>query len=226
MVKLTVKPTRRRSIGSDADHTNRESYLMDAVEIIRPLFLEHGAEIPPFHVSVGWPGGRGGLKILGRCWKREASRDGAFQIFVSPVIDDTIQALGILVHELCHACTDCEGHNHEFKALARGIGLDGKLTATFPSDILTDRLNGLVVEKLGKYPHSALTPEKSGEKKQGTRLIKCVCDETGYTIRTTRNWLASYGAPISPKTKQPMRIIENAETPEAPEDITEEAKKS
>lgn len=206
MVKIKVRPTRRRSIAADADNTNRESYLIESIELLRDLFREAGSEIPPVRVSVGWPGGRGGVKVLGKCWKREASRDGAFQIFVSPMVEDTIQALGILVHELCHACTDCQGHTHEFKVLARALGLEGKLTSTYPSNRLIERLNALTVEKLGKYPHAALTPEKSGEKKQGTRLVKCVCPQTGYTVRTTRTWIAAFGPPLSPATKLPMVV--------------------
>lgn len=222
MVKLKVNPTRRRSIAADADNTNRESYLIDSIELLRDLFRQCGTEIPPVRVSVGWPGMRGGVKRLGSCWKREASSDGAFQIFVSPVIDESTQALGALVHELCHACTDCEGHNHEFKVIARALGLEGKLTTTYPGPVLLDRLNGLVIDKLGKYPHAALTPDKSGEKKQGTRMVKCVCPESGYTVRTTRTWIDTYGPPLSPATKLPM-VVDGASTEEtAKETNTEE----
>jgi hypothetical protein len=210
MAKITVKPTRRRSVAADTDNTNRESYLIQSVELLRGLFRKcgaAGAEIPPVRVSVGWQL-RGGVKAIGSCWKREASRDGSFQIFISPAIDDTVEALAILVHELCHACTDCDGHGAAFKALARAIGLDGKLTATYPGPALTERLNALVVGVIGKYPHAALIPdpEKSGQKKEGTRLIKCVCEKTGYTVRTTRKWLVTYGPPLSPVTKTPMKV--------------------
>lgn len=208
MVKITIKP-KRRATGEAADtgdHANRETYLIAATEHLAPLFEKAGAKLPPVRVSVGWPGARGGIKRIGSCWKREASRDGSFQIFISPITDDTTTALATLVHELCHACTDCTGHGADFKALARALGLEGKLTATYAGETLTDRLNALVVDKLGKYPHSALTPEQSGEKKQGTRLVKCICAKSGYTIRTTRQWLVTYGPPLSPVTKTPMKV--------------------
>lgn len=220
MVKLTVTPKKRRAsaplpppsaalpAGVTASQTNRETYLLSAIDRLRPLFQAAGLAIPPVRVSVGWPGGRGGKNKVGSCWPRAASRDGVFQVFVSPVVDDTHQALGVLVHELCHACTDCSGHGADFSKLARAVGLDGKLTATYPGQTLIDRLNGLVIEPLGSYPHAAIVPEESGEKKQTTRMVKCVCEDSGYTCRTTRAWLEKYGPPISPKTKQPMTVIE------------------
>lgn len=204
MVKLTVTPTRRRSTGANVDKINRESYLLASIDLIAPFFKESGNDIPPVRVSVGWPGSRRGIHDLGSCWKKEASADGTFQIFVSPIIDDTVRALDILIHELCHAVTNCEGHNDAFGLVARAVGLDGKLTATFAGDALRERLNVEVIAKLGKYPHSALNPTKSGKKTQTTRLIKMTCPESGYTARTTRQWLDKYGALISPVTGKPM----------------------
>jgi hypothetical protein len=210
LVKITVKPTRHRSIAADTDNTNcanRESYLIQSVELVRDLFRKAGAEIPPVRVSTGFTGSRT-RKSIGSCWKKEASKDGTFQIFVSPVIGDTIEALATLVHELCHACTGCDGHGKNFKRLALALGLDGKMTATHAGKGLADRLNALVVAKLGNYPHAALNtdPEKTGQKKEGTRLIKCTCEKSGYTVRTTRHWLTLHGPPLSPVTKKPMRV--------------------
>lgn len=222
MVKLTVTPRRATTPPPEppppssvpASLLNRESYLIAAIDRLRLVFVAAGSDVPPVRVSVGWPGGRGGKNKIGSCWPRAASKDGTFQLFVSPVVDDTHQALGVLVHEICHACTDCSGHGADFSKLARGVGLEGKLTSTYPGQTLIDRLNGLVIEQMGTYPHSAIVLEESGEKKQGTRMVKCVCEESGYTCRTTRTWLERYGAPISPKTKRPMTVIEPEPTGE------------
>jgi len=191
---------------SETDHTNREAYLIAAVELVRPLFAEAGATIPPVRVSVGWPGSRKGLRAIGSCWRKEASADGSFQIFVSPVLSDTVEALACLVHELAHAATNCSGHDHAFSVVARGIGLEGKLTSTMAGSSLTRRLNADVVGKLGQYPHAKLDPGQSGQKTQTTRLIKCVCPSSGYVVRTTRAWIEKYGTPISPITKKPMEV--------------------
>jgi hypothetical protein len=39
-------------------------------------------------------------------------------------------------------------------------------------------------------------------------MVKCVCDDTGYTCRTTRQWLDKFGPPLSPKTRKFMTVIE------------------
>ncbi|WP_157837088.1 SprT-like domain-containing protein [Geminisphaera colitermitum] len=208
MGKITITSKRRGATGTaspSADPKDREAYLMRAAELLREDFRAAGSDIPPVRLSVGFPK-RGGKSAIGSCWKREASKDGAFQIFISPVLEDSIEALAALAHELCHACTDCTGHGSDFGRIARAIGLEGKLTATYAGPKLTARLNALIEGELGKYPHAALTPEQSGVKKQGTRLVKCVCEESGYTVRTTRQWLVQYGPPISPASKKPMKV--------------------
>ncbi|EIP96858.1 SprT-like family [Opitutaceae bacterium TAV1] len=207
MAKIIVKARSKRTPegGVSADPKDREAYLLRAVEMLRGDFRAAGSDIPPVRVSVGFPK-RGGKSAFASCWKREASKDGTFQIFVSPVLDDSAEAVAALAHELCHACTDCTGHGSDFGRIARAIGLEGKLTTTYAGPKLTARLNAMIEGELGKYPHAALQPEQSGVKKQGTRLVKCVCEESGYTVRTTRQWLVQYGPPISPATKKPMKV--------------------
>lgn len=206
MPKILVKRKKGFERAQERDHSNREAYLIAAVELLRPKFAELGHQLPPLRVSVGWPGARGGLKAIGSCWRKEASADGSFQIFVSPILSTAPDALACLIHEICHAVTNCTGHSKEFKRIARAIGLDGKLSVTFPGAELASYIEGDIIAKLGPYPHAALNPGESGQKKQGTRLVKCVCPVTGYTIRTTKTWLDTYGPPISPKTGKAMEV--------------------
>jgi hypothetical protein len=35
-------------------------------------------------------------------------------------------------------------------------------------------------------------------------MVKCACEECGYTARTTKKWLEEAGAPICPCNKKPM----------------------
>jgi hypothetical protein len=74
-----------------------------------------------------------------------------------------------------------------FGKLARGIGLEGKLTATHAGEALKARLNA-IADALGEYPHAALRPTMN-EKKQTTRLLKAQCSECGCVIRITRKWV-------------------------------------
>jgi hypothetical protein len=52
------------------------------------------------HVSFGYGAKRESAKILGQCWKREATEDGVNHICISPEIADTAEVLATLLHEL------------------------------------------------------------------------------------------------------------------------------
>lgn len=186
----------------------REEWLLKAIEAMRPLFADQGAEIPAVRVSVGWPGGGGRNlnKVIGQCWATRAAGDGVAQIFLSPVLDDAIQVLATLAHELVHAVDDCKsGHKGYFAKLAKGIGLEGKMTATVAGAELTAKLTEIVKE-IGPYPHAKLVTAAVPIKKQSTRMLKVECPSTGYTLRTTRKWLEEYGAPICPCCRKEMEI--------------------
>jgi hypothetical protein len=120
-------------------------------------------------------------------------------VFVSPAIGDGPAAAAVLVHELCHAALLAEhpdaGHGPKFKTLATEMGLIGKMTETTAGPELTQRLHALMFGMI-PYPHSTLDLE-IGRKKQGTRMLKVVCPECGYTVRTTATWIEQ-GLPTCP----------------------------
>lgn len=182
-------------------YTTREEWLEAAIEQLRPLFADAGAEIPRVRVSVGWPGGRGNKNaVIGQYWAPSASADSVAQIFISPVLDDSLRVLDVLAHELVHAVDRNEhGHRGPFATLAKAVGLTGKMTATVASEELVVKLEGIVSE-IGVYPHAALrdaSQKAEGPKKQGTRMLKAECAHgSGYKVRLTRQWLEEYGAPL------------------------------
>lgn len=180
--------------------TTREEWLASAADRLRPAFLSCNGVIPvKVRYSCGWPAGRRGSnshKAIGQCWYPEASADGHVEIFVSPAIDDPVEVLGILVHELVHACLDVKaGHGPRFRKLAVALGLEGKMTATVPGPALRDTLSKLA-SVIGPYPHAELRRGEAADKpkKQSTRMIKVECPDCGYLVRTTRQWL-SQGTP-------------------------------
>jgi len=177
-------------------HTTREEWLTAAIEALAPLFKQHGHTVPPVRVSVGWPGGRGPKQnVVGQCWGTTSAADGTAQMFISPIVSDPYAVLGILAHELAHAVDDCRnGHRAPFVRIIRSIGLAGKPTATTPGPELEPVLHG-IIGTLGMFPHATLTAACT--KKQTTRMLKLVCPECGYTIRTTAKWLET-GVPTCP----------------------------
>lgn len=193
-------------------HPNRETYLLAAVELLKPMFDSAGSPLPPVHVSTGWPSSRGTskkIKALGECWNKSASADEVAQIFISPFLDhplhndipanDGYGVLPVLVHELVHAAVGNKaGHGKPFRRLAETLGLEGKMTSTFAGKTLLEKLNGYL-PVLGAYPHAKIDPTLSGKKKQGTRMHKCECLTCGFVVRITRKWLNEVGAPHCPK---------------------------
>lgn len=51
------------------------------------------------------------------------------------------------------------------------------------------------LKQLGDYPQPEVTEGK--QVKQTTRLIKCVCPNTGYIVRTTLGWIERHGPPFA-----------------------------
>jgi hypothetical protein len=176
---------------------------------LTPMFEENGATIPAeIRISCGFPAGTRGVssknRAIGQCWSAECSADKHHEVFISPVLSDPVRVADVLVHELVHAAVGNKaGHKGPFKRLAVRLGLTGKMTATVATPELAQRLNVLCSE-VGPYPHAALDPMTAGgRKKQGTRLIKVVCPECGYTVRTTRQWIET-GLPVCGPCETPM----------------------
>ncbi|WP_200209087.1 SprT-like domain-containing protein [Micromonospora coerulea] len=210
-----------------APQMTREAWLLSAVEVFRPRFVEVGMPLPErIHVSVGFGFGTKAesANILGQCWARRASEDGVNHLFISPEVADTAKVLACLLHELIHAADDCvNGHKGAFAEAATRFGFTGSLLTLNPSIELAAEMMALAAS-LGDYPHGALsaasrmrtrTPElvpaggdapkgkiSSGPGTQTTRMLKLVCPGGesccgGYTVRTTAKWVA-VGMPSCP----------------------------
>ena len=185
-------------------HENRETWLLEACKAIVPLLkAAGGGETPKFRVSVGWPlGKRGGSKpdshTIGQCFCSTRSKDGTHEIFISPALDSPAEVLATLVHELVHAFVGIKAkHGREFKVVAVKAGLTGKMTATVAGEELKGKLAALAKE-LGEYPHAALKGGGDSLKKtQSTRMLKVVCPDCEYAVRTTAKWLG-IGVPTCP----------------------------
>ena len=173
---------------------NRETWLRKASTFMcQQIFKPLGYTVPPVRVSVGFVGVRK-IKAIGSCWSPTAAKDNVSQVFISPVVDDSVNALEILSHELIHALFPQAGHRGPFRKAAVAIGLVGKMTATKAGPELIERLNGLT-KKIGDYPHAGLNIADFRKKKQSTRLLKAECSNCGYVVRLTKKWVDEVGLP-------------------------------
>ena len=170
----------------------REEYLEKAIEKMRPMYRKAGHEIPPVHVSVGWPGGGSPRTRVGEAWSKSASEDGVAHVFISPAIGDVVEALSVLAHELIHTILPKgTGHGAAFRKIAVAIGLAGPMTGTHAGPALVAKLQK-IVDRLGKFPHARLSI--ADRKKQTTRMIKVECLDCGCILRGSRAAL-EIGAP-------------------------------
>lgn len=170
---------------------NREQWLTNAAELICEDIIQPATERArpenDFKVSLGFPNGKP-TKIAAQCWKYEASSENVNQIFINPALDDQLQILDALAHELIHYWDNCaSGHQNFFAHVARAIGLEGKLTATYAGDALKAQLQQ-IIELLPPFPHAGLDISNSGVKKQTSRMIKvdCTAPDCGFSFRTTK----------------------------------------
>lgn len=155
--------------------STREEWLVNASEHLADIVRQAGAECPPVAVSIGFPHRRGGVSSrLGECWAGDLAADGRPAVFISPILEDPIRILDVLLHELVHAAVGVAcGHRGRFVTVARACGLEGKATATVAGPALRGRLLE-VHEILGSLPHAALTPVNSSAG-AGSRLRLYVC---------------------------------------------------
>lgn len=183
----------------------REEWLNMQTLALRPLFQDAGFPLPDkIGVTCGWPSTKalGSRKRrIGECWNPECSKEGTTEIFISPLLDETMGVQGVvatLYHELIHAAVGTHhGHKGAFVKAAKKLGLTGPWTSTTAGPECLAKLATVLVPF--EYPHSTLDATKVDKgKKQGTRMVKCECKDCGYTARTTRKWLTERGAPLCP----------------------------
>lgn len=182
---------------------HREDWLTQAAERLLVLIAEKTDLKPPkrVQVSCGFPQHDRNGAVIGCCYPNKNGK-GVSQLFISPTLTDPIKVLYTLLHELIHAADDCQHqHSGPFVRAIRAVGLAGKPTATTAEkgSELYEYLQALSAE-LGGYPHLGLNPGYRMRKKQGTRMVKCSCDECGYTVRTTQKWL-DVATPLCPDSE-------------------------
>lgn len=175
----------------------REEWLTRAIPDLESMIVNAGAPaLKAVRVTVSWPASGHKGKAIGECYHPSVSADGSSQITINPKLNDPVEVLGVLLHELIHASVgiDC-GHKGAFKRTAKRVGLAGKMKATTPGPELTLRLKGMLTQ-LGAFPHSPMSMGVR-QKVQTTRLLKIECPSCGYTCRTTSKWIEA-GYPTCP----------------------------
>lgn len=175
----------------------REEWLTRAIPDLEALIVASGAPaLKAVRVTVSWPASGHKGKAIGECYAPFVSSDGSSQITINPKLNDDIEVLGVLLHELIHASVGLEcGHKGAFKRTAKRVGLVGSMKATKAGPDLRVKLVELS-GKIGKFPHASMSMAVR-PKVQSTRMLKIECPDCGYTCRTTSKWIEA-GLPTCP----------------------------
>ena len=182
--------------------STRESWLLAAVDLLRPLFLNCEYVVPTeILVSCGFASTGLRSHHIGQCWSQRSSSDAKNQIFISPVLGEPVAVLDTLMHELVHAVDDCQHkHGKEFKKIALSLGMKGPMRSASAGPELLKKLEQ-IAKKLGPYPHGAL---RVAHRRIVTRpRPRAKCPECGFQVPMFRKFLA-YGPPICPKDRLEM----------------------
>lgn len=191
---------------------NREQWLQDLTEAVRPKFDEIGMPLPAdVAVTCGWPATGGTSRkqrTIGQCWARSQSSRGVNEVFISPVLDDSVEVAQVLVHELIHAADDCKhGHKGPFVTGMKALALGGKPTATTVTPEFTAWITPLLP---GDYPHKRMEIS-GGLKKQSTRMLKVSCPDCEiegdpYVVRMSQKQI-DRGCPLCPEHGTQMEPV-------------------
>ena len=147
----------------------REKWLNELASALRPAFKRAGAPMPRnVRMACSWTGQGARSNAIGECWTTSVSKDGTWEIMISPIMDTALTAdkqgvADILAHELVHAAVGLEHrHGGEFKRVALALGLAGPMTATNAGPEFVKLVKPMLA-KLGKYPHAELAPNGNGK---------------------------------------------------------------
>ena len=190
-------------------HTTRESWLLAAVDLLRPIFLAKNHIVPKdVLVSCGFASTGKKSHHIGQCWSKRSSANEVNQIFISPTLDEPVEVLDTLLHELVHAVDDCQHkHGKEFKKIALSLGMQGPMRSAGAGPEMKEKLLQLAA-KLDSYPHGKL--KVAHHKVISRSRPSAKCPQCGYQVPMYRKFLA-FGPPICPKDKVEMSPVGNWE---------------
>lgn len=173
---------------------NRETWLENAVSLFRQHFSEAGLHLPKrIYVSVGWPSygvGTSDKYVAGEAWPKGVSKDRSNHIFISPKLNNPVDVLTVLCHELVHAYLDCaNGHQHWFQTTASAVGLQAPWISSVGTQEFRDKMQEWS-KQLGTYPHAGFRQRsKFYASKSVNRSRKIICENCGFSARTSLKWV-------------------------------------
>lgn len=186
---------------------NREAWLTLVAQRILDIYKESGFTSPKFRITCGWPSVKP-LAVsryrIGECHGPKSSRDGAYEIFITPLlgVKESLEIAGVVAHELVHAIVGIRAkHGNTFLRIGNALGLTcGKATSLSPGLALSGRLSEIIKE-LPPYPHSGMVCSKKPIKKnkpnnKETQNLPFECVGCGCRITVERDYAEEGHIPL------------------------------
>jgi len=196
----------------------REEWLQKAVTQFITAWHKLGVAVPhDVRVSCSFPGGGSPTKRIGECWPRARSAAKVNEVFINPTLDNVLQVLDVLGHELLHAADDCQHkHGAAFTALSKRVGYSGgKMSAAQSDD--AKRLLTFIAGELGGYPHrEVFIVKKVRNESHGLHKFQCAvgAEEGGEdgvkadVLYSTAKMVEQHGVPVCRCHGEPMMPVE------------------
>jgi len=182
----------------------REQWLNRGVKRLRPLFIKAGHPLPPkIRVSIGFGISR---RHLGEAWSKDASTGKCFETFIRPDVDNPVEILDTMAHEMVHHATPGAKHGPVFVQVCNKVGLtEGKARQRHAGSELLKTLEKIATD-LGPFPHSALMlPGTRGRVLSGiTKRLRCPDATCNYNVMADVDMVYQHGAPECPVHNQQM----------------------
>ena len=173
-------------------YQTREEWLMAALNIIRGRAPIAGR----LRVACGFPSTYTRSGTLSECWPDQASRDGTWEVLISPTValptEVFVLLLGAALHTLPGAASKTS-NTYRSACLDAGLAPTDDAWRSLTGTDYVWETYGSELEALGAYPHAEITA--GTRKTQTTRMLKLTCPGCGYVIRTSGKWLAT-GLPV------------------------------
>ena len=203
--------TKTKNTATTTAEMNRETWLNAMIDKAVPLFDNAGYKISDIRgklkVSCSFIQGSRGNKLkdaIGVHYNPTISAEGFHEMMIQPSLSDSVQVVGVLIHEMVHSIQthlhhdengflSVKAHGKEFRKMAIAVGLEGKMTATTESPELKIQIEKWVKE-LGEYPHAKMTLNDS-RRKQTTRMNKLICMNCGFIARASTGAVNKFGLP-------------------------------
>lgn len=181
-------------------HTQREAWLVQATKLLdAKFFVPNTHKLPEkIALSCGWC--RGHANAIGQCWCPTVSKNGTTNIFICPTRDEAVDVLQILLHELIHAAVGIAcGHKGAFRFVAKALGLEGKMTATYvsPGTPLYKLLEEIATV-LGPYPHAAINKKNAIKPRKEHKVRVWSPGNSEYSVLMNKTTYEENGAPNDP----------------------------